>query len=148
MLKLPILHPEILAALGEAGHLSRVLISDGNYPHITRANPRAKIVWANFVPGVLDAATALKMVTAAVPVEQVHVMEPEKSGAYAMPGEPPIWATFRQILKDHAGFTEALIPLQKPQFNALAGAPELCLLIATAETAIWANVMITIGVVQ
>jgi L-fucose mutarotase len=52
MLKLPVLHPEILSALGSAGHLATVLISDGNYPHNTKPNPRAKIVWANFVPGV------------------------------------------------------------------------------------------------
>jgi L-fucose mutarotase/ribose pyranase (RbsD/FucU family) len=30
MLKTPVLHPEILYALGSAGHLGRILISDGN----------------------------------------------------------------------------------------------------------------------
>jgi RbsD / FucU transport protein family. len=32
MLKTRLLHPEILAALGEAGHGAQVLIADGNYP--------------------------------------------------------------------------------------------------------------------
>ena len=45
MLKGKVLHPEILSAIGSAGHLSKVLISDGNYPHSTVCNPRAKIVW-------------------------------------------------------------------------------------------------------
>ena len=68
MLKTSVLHPEILAALASAGHRSKILISDGNYPHSTRSKPRAKIVWANFVPGVVDAVTVLKMICDLVPV--------------------------------------------------------------------------------
>src|SRR5262245_23191708 len=120
MLKFPILHPEILSSLASGGHASRVLITDGNYPHISRPNPRAKFVWANFVPGVLDCVTALKMICHAVPIEQVHLMEPEKSGQYSMSSDPPIWAKFRAVLKDYAGFTDAPFLLQKPEFNELA----------------------------
>jgi L-fucose mutarotase len=148
MLKTSVLHPEILSTLGSAGHLSKILISDGNYPHSTRTNPRAKIVWANFVPGVIDAVTALKMICDLVPVEAVEVMEPTKTGMYAMAGDPPIWASFRKVLKDHAGFDGELQPLQKPEFNQQANSPDCCLVIATAETQIWANCIITIGVVN
>jgi L-fucose mutarotase len=148
MLKTSVLHPEILAALGAAGHLSKILISDGNYPHNTRSNPRAKIVWANFVPGVVDAVTALKLVCDAVPVEAVEVMEPTRSGLHSMSEDPPIWSAFRQVLKERAGFTGPLHPLQKPEFNLQANSPDLCLVIATAETQIWANCIITIGVVK
>ncbi len=148
MLKASVLHPEILQALGSAGHLSKVLISDGNYPHSTRSNPRAKFVWANFIPGVIDAVTALRIVCEAVPVESVAVMEPARSGLYAMANDPPIWADFRQVLKERANFTEDFQPLQKPEFNELANSPDLCLVIATAETRIWANCIITIGVVR
>jgi len=148
MLKTSVLHPEILSTLGSAGHLSKILISDGNYPHSTRSNPRAKIVWANFVPGVVDAVTALRMVCDVVPVEAVDVMAPAKSGLYAMAEDPPIWASFRKVLKERAGFTGELHELQKPAFNHLANTPDLCLVIATAETQIWANCIITIGVVR
>lgn len=44
MLKTPVLHPQILFALGSAEHLSRVVITDGNYPHFNRVNPQAPIV--------------------------------------------------------------------------------------------------------
>jgi L-fucose mutarotase len=148
MLKTSVLHPEILRALGAAGHLSKVLISDGNYPHSTRSNPAAKIVWANFMPGVIDAVTALKIICEVVPVEAVAVMEPARTGLYAMATDPPIWADFRQVLKERAGFTEDFQPLQKPEFNQLANSPDLCLVIATAETRIWANCIVTIGVVR
>lgn len=148
MLKTSVLHPEIFAALGAAGHLSKILISDGNYPHSTRTNPRAKIVWANFVPGVVDAVTVLKMICDLVPVEAVEVMEPARSGLHAMTEDPPIWASFKKVLKERANFTDALIPLQKPEFNQQANSPDLCLVIATAETQIWANCIVTIGVVR
>src|SRR4051812_39484199 len=120
MLKLPVLHPEILAALASAGHLAKVLITDGNYPHNTRANPRAKIVWANFTPGVVDAVTVLKMVAHLVPIEAVEVMEPARSGLYAMSEDPPIWAQFRKVLQEHSDFRGQFTPLQKPPFNEQA----------------------------
>src|ERR1700722_20223676 len=108
MLKTSVLHPEILSTLGSAGHLSKILISDGNYPHSTRSTPRAKIVGANFMPGVVDAVTALRMVCEIVPVEAVDVMAPSKTGQYAMAEDPPIWASFRKVLKERAGYTDEL----------------------------------------
>src|SRR5688572_16284327 len=35
MLKGTLIHPEILRALGRCGHGSKVLITDGNFPHST-----------------------------------------------------------------------------------------------------------------
>jgi len=148
VLKIPVLHPEILAALASAGHLGKVLISDGNYPHNTRPNPRAKIVWANFIPGVVDAVTALKIVARLVPIEAVDVMEPQRSGAYAMTNDPPIWKNFRAVLAEESDFRGELTPWQKPDFNERASGNDVCLVIATAETQIFANILITIGVVR
>lgn len=147
MLKFPLIHPEILAALGSAGHLAKVLISDANYPHSTRANPTAKRVWANFAPGVVDGVTLLKLISAAVPIEAVHLMEPERTGAYAMHDDPPIWGDYRAALKA-SGFVGNVHAVQKPQFNDLAKSDDLCLVIASGETQIFANVLLTIGVVQ
>src|SRR3954453_6513723 len=148
MLRLPVLHPEILSALASAGHLATGLISDGNYPHNTKPNPRTKIVYANFVPGVISATTALEMVCDLVPIEAAAVMAPDKTGEYAMAEDPPIWAEFRQILKSRSDFRGELTPLFKPQFNQHARAEDLCLIIATAEQRIWSNILLTIGVVR
>ena len=148
MLKTKLLHPEILGGLAASGHLARVLISDGNYPSSTKPNPRAKLVWANFTPGTVDACTLLRLVAAAVPVEAATVMAPARSGMYAMAHDPPIWQEYRKILKEVAGFEGKLIELQKPEFNAEAKGEDVSLVIATAETQIYANILITIGVVQ
>ncbi len=148
MLKTKVLHPEILAALGAAGHLGKVLISDGNFPHNTNPNPRAKIVWANFMPGVVDAATMLRLVTELIPIEAVEVMAPARSGIYAMKTDPPVWDEYRKILREHSDFRGELTQLAKAPFNEQAAKPDVFLVIATAETALYANVLITIGVVQ
>jgi len=148
MLKIPVSHPEILHALGSAGHLSKVLISDGHYPHGTHPNPRAKIVWANFTPGLLDAVTVLKMIADLVSIEEVAVMEPHRDGPYAMKENPPIWKRFDDVLRKHSDFRGAMTPLQKPQFNEQARSDDVCLVIATGEMEIYANILITIGVVN
>jgi L-fucose mutarotase len=148
MLKTKLLHPEILGGLASAGHLAKILISDGNYPSSTKPNPRAKIVWANFTPGVVDACTILGLVCDLVPIETVEVMAPAKTGMYAMKNDPPIWKKYREILRRQAGFRGPLVELQKFQFNVQAQSEDLGLIIATAETQIYANILITIGVVR
>ncbi|NLD72046.1 MAG: RbsD or FucU transport, partial [Chloroflexi bacterium] len=51
MLKYTLTHPEILAALGTAGHGSQILIADGNYPFTTGSSPTAKRVYLNLTRG-------------------------------------------------------------------------------------------------
>ena len=148
MLKTPVSHPEILAALASAGHLSKVLISDGHYPHATHPNPRARIVWANFRPGLLDAVSVLEMLADLISIEEVTVMEPARTGPFAMTDNPPIWKRFEQSLAARSDFRGSLTPLQKPQFNDLARSTDVCLVIATGEMEIYANALITIGVVR
>jgi L-fucose mutarotase len=148
MLKTKLLHPEMLGGLASAGHLAKVLISDGNYPSSTAANPRAKIVWANFTPGVVDACTVLRLVCVQIPIEAVEVMAPARSGMYAMSNDPPIWEEYRKILREAGDFRGDLVQHQKPEFNAQARSENLALVIATAETQIYANILLTVGVVQ
>jgi L-fucose mutarotase len=148
MLKNKLLHPEILSSLASSGHLAKVLISDGNYPSSTKPNPRAKVVWANFTAGVLDACTVLKLLCHLIPIEAVEVMAPAREGPYAMKIDPPIWADFRAILAKESDFHGELTQLDKPAFNEQAKKEDVSLVIATAETQIYANIMLTIGVVR
>ncbi|MCC6614273.1 MAG: RbsD or FucU transport [Anaerolineae bacterium] len=136
MLKSQLLHPEILEALGSSGHGGKILIADGNYPFSTRANPAARRVYLNFVPGKLTATEVLEGIVSAVPIESADVMTPD-SGA-----EPGIFAEFRQLLPD--------LELQKHgrfPFYDLAKDSEVALVIATGEQRVYANILLTIGVV-
>eukprot|EP01112_Ceratiomyxa_fruticulosa_P013642 TRINITY_DN3848_c0_g1_i1.p1 TRINITY_DN3848_c0_g1~~TRINITY_DN3848_c0_g1_i1.p1 ORF type:complete len:143 (-),score=33.24 TRINITY_DN3848_c0_g1_i1:28-456(-) len=137
MLTLPILHPDILRALASAGHGSKVLITDGNFPHSTGSNPNAVHVYLNLAPGVLNVTEVLKVISQAIPVEEVEVM------ATADGSEPPIWTEFRTILHDMK-----LNPLERFTFYEAAKKVDVALVIATGEQRVYANIMLTIGVVR
>ena len=137
MLKTTLLHPEILYALGTAGHGSRVLISDGNYPHTTGSNPAATRVFLNLAPGVLTVTEILKVIAQAIPVELVNVM------ATADGSEPTIWSEFREILPENT-----LESLERFAFYDAASKDNVALVIASGEQRIYANILLTIGVVM
>ena len=60
MLKSCLLHPEILEALGRAGHSSKILIADGNYPFATQLGPNARLVSLNLSPGLVNITQVLE----------------------------------------------------------------------------------------
>ena len=146
MLKTRLLHPEILDALGRAGHGSKVLIADGNYPFSTTLGPNARLVSLNLAPGLLGATSVLEVLLSAIPVEGAAVMQFSRSGPYALPSDPPIWAEFRRLLRAHECSADLQV-LERFAFYEAARSPEVALTIATGEEAIYANVLLTIGAV-
>ena len=137
MLKTSLLHPELLRALGGAGHGSKVLIADGNYPFGTGGPPEAARVYLNLAPGVLDAVQVLEVLAASIPIESAEVMMPDKGP------EPAIFAEFRQVL----GKDLPLKTLGRFPFYDAARDRSTALVIATGEQRIYANILLTIGVV-
>jgi L-fucose mutarotase len=138
MLKTQLLHPEILAALGGAGHGSKVLIADGNFPFGTGANPSAKRVYLNLAPGLLTVTDVLRVLVEAIPVEAAEVMQP------ASGDEPSIFADFRSILPQGVDFKR----LGRFEFYDVARERDTALVIATGEQRIYANILLTVGVVM
>jgi L-fucose mutarotase len=63
---------------------------------------------------------------------------------YAQAGEPPVWEEYREILRE-ARITITLEPLQKWDFYAAVESADHVLTIQTAERALWANILLTIG---
>ncbi len=137
MLTYQLLHPEILRALGEGGHGAQVLIADGNYPLATRSHPQAHRVYLNLAPDLLTVTNVLKVLVEAIPIEAAHVMRPDTGD------EPSIFADFRQLMPGIE-----LQPLQLFAFYDAARSPDLVLAIATGERRTYANILVTIGVVQ
>lgn len=145
MLKSQLLHPHILAALGRAGHSSKVLISDGNYPHSTRKGPNAEVVYLNLAPGLLSATDVLKTLISAIPIEKAEVMDYARTGPHALKEDPTIWAEFNEIFKG-AKLDLELSKVERFAFYEAASTPDVCLTIATGEQRIYANLLLTIGV--
>ncbi len=135
MLTTRLLHPTVLKVLAASGHGGKVLIADGNYPFVTRANPSAERVYLNLVPGVLNVTDVLEAILTVIPVEAAHVMLTDDGT------EPEIYADFRQML------TVDLQPMRRHDFYEFARDPDLALVVATAEQRLYANIILTIGVV-
>ncbi len=147
MLKHNLLHPQVLNALAAAGHSSRVLIADGNYPASTTLGPNARLVHLNLTPGVVSCTQVLDALLTAVPVEAAQTMAYATTGPYALSEDPPIWAEYRQSLDQHGYADVTLDPVERFAFYDLAKAPDVALTIATADQRIYANLLLTIGVV-
>ncbi len=138
MLKSKLLHPEILAALGAAGHGSQVLLADANFPFATGARSGATRVYLNLAPGLLRVTDVLSVLLESLPFEAAHVMSPGSNAP-----EPTIFSEFRASLP-----ALSLAPLERAEFYARARGPDLALLIATGEQRLFANLLLTIGVVS
>ena len=138
MLKIKLLHPEILSALGQAGHGSQVLITDGNYPVATATNPLAARVFLNLAPGLVSATDVLRVLVEVIPIESAAVMEPESGKA------PAIFREFRSLLPKGV----AIEPMTRVIFYEAARREDTALVIATGEQRTFANILLTIGVVK
>jgi L-fucose mutarotase len=147
MLKSQLLHPQILQALARAGHGAKVLISDGNYPHWVKRGPNAEVVFLNLSPGKMTCTEVLAALLSAIPIEKAEVMDYAKTGPNSLSQDPPIWNEFRQILHDNGADLE-LDKIERFKFYDVAGTPEVCLTVATGDQRIYANLLLTVGVVK
>lgn len=131
------IHPEILEAVGKMGHGSRILISDGCYPHITGSPASARKVWLNLMPDMLRVTNVLEALTSIIPVEEAFVMVPPDEA------DQPIFAEFKKLLADME-----LTKLQRLEFYDKAREPDTALLIATGDQRNWANLLLTMNYIK
>ena len=142
MLKSRLIHPELAGALAAAGHGAKVLLADGNYPLSTRTPPDAARVYLNLAPGVVSVTQALEVLLTAIPVEAAEVMVPADGP------EPAVFGEFRRLLGAAGrGGAPDLAPLEREAFYAAASAPDVAVAVATGEGRLYANLLLTIGVV-
>ena len=144
MLNTTLLHPDILRALARAGHHSKILITDGNYPASNKRGPGAELVCLQLSPGIPTVAQVLRAVLSAVNIDLVNIMGIPPDDPYAKFGEPPAWAEFRTLAQE-AGISAPLTPISKWDFYKAVESPDHVLTIQTADQALWANVLLTMG---
>ncbi len=132
-----LIHPQILQALGKAGHGATILIPDGNYPVATGAHPAAERVYLNLAPGLVTVTDVMAAILSCTPIEAAQVMRRDDGE------EPSIYADFRRMLPKAV----PLQPLERFAFYEAAKQDSCCLVIATGEQRIFANILLTIGVV-
>jgi len=144
MLKHQLIHPAINYILARAGHHSRVLIADGNYPASSKKGPRAQVVSMNLSPGIITCSQALRAILSAVPIDQINTMGIPADDPYASAGEPKAWAEYRQLISQ-CGLDLELKSIPKWDFYKAVESPDHVLTIQTGDQALWANILLTIG---
>jgi len=148
MLRTKLLHPGLLEALGRAGHGAKILLADGNYPISTRSPATATRVYLNLSPGVVSVTDVLAALITAIPIEAAEVMTPDSG----LP--PPIFNEFRTLLENSTTALPLqqgglpLSPLARFAFYDAASQADVAIAVATGEKRIYANLLLTIGVVD
>jgi L-fucose mutarotase len=135
VLRSPLIHPPLLAALGAAGHGARVLLADANYSHSTNVYPGAALIHLNVRPGLVTVDQVLEPVIDLVPVESVSVMQPDDGST------PEVFARYRELLGDGL----PLQPLGRLEFYATCREADLAVCVATGYDRLYANVLLTVG---
>lgn len=147
MLKSELIHPEISAIVARAGHSSKILIADGNYPASSAIGPGAKLVSLNLAPGLLSVSQVFKVLLNSVPIEAVNTMGMPDDDPYKLDEDPPAWNDYRQILADAKSSIE-LAPINRWEFYDAVASRDHVLTIQTGDQALWANLLLTVGVRQ
>ena len=137
-----IISPELLKILCEMGHSDTIVIADGNFPSES-VGKNAKVIRADGhgVPEILEAI--LKLFPLDTYVEKpVSLMQ-------VTPGdtvETPIWDVYKDIVsKEDSRGAEAFSEIER--FKFYEEAKKAYCVIATGETALYANIMLQKGVV-
>ena len=138
----PILSPELLKVLCEMGHSDRIVIADGNFPAET-IGKNAIVVRADGhgVPELLEAILKVMPLDTYVekPVSLMQVMKGDNT-------KPPIWDTYKKIIRENdARGDDAVAEIER--FKFYDEAKSAYAIIATGETAVYANIMLQKGVV-
>lgn len=133
----PILSPELLKILMEMGHGDELVIGDGNFPAASVAQRLVRLD-GHGVPEVLDAILKLMPLDTYVesPVALMDNGNPED--------QPPIWADYKNIVTENEG--EKSFELVE-RFAFYDRAKKAYAVVATGETAIYANIILKKGVV-
>ena len=135
----PILSPELLKILMEMGHGDEITIGDGNFPS-SSIGKRVVRLDGHGVTEILDAI--LKLFPLDTYVEKpVALME-------VVPGdnvEPVIWKDYERVIKENEG-DKKIGHIER--FAFYERAKQCYAIVATGESALYANIILKKGVVK
>ncbi len=133
-----IISPELLKILCEMGHGDEIVIGDGNFPAASNAKRLIRMD-GHGVPEVLDAM--LKLIPLDTYVESPVMLMATTQGDPT----PEIWDAYEKIITENNGETNIS---QIERFDFYARSREAYAVIATSESALYANIILKKGVVK
>jgi len=136
-----LISPELLKILMEMGHGDEIVIGDGNFPAVTYAQRLARCD-GHGVPPLLDAILDLFPLDEYVenPVALMAVVQGDSTPT------PPIWQTYENILQNHGQSPGKIEYMER--FAFYERAKNAFAVVATGESAIYANILLKKGVIK
>ena len=139
-----LLSPELLKVLCEMGHSDRIVIGDGNFPAETMGKGAKVIRYdGQDIPALLDAILTVSPLDTYVdtPVALMELMDRDKGRV-----QTPIWDEYKALVARHDDRgADAVGTIER--FAFYEEAKKCYAVIATGESAIYANVILQKGVV-
>lgn len=135
MIKLSIIHPDLLQGLAQCGHKANILITDANYSVLTNVSPQARIIYLNFSPDLISSGVILEKILGYINVEKATLM------ASPADFDNTIAREYREILPINTAFDY----VERNDFYAMAKSSDTLLVIASGETRRFANIVLTVG---
>ena len=137
-----VLSPELLKVLCEMGHGDELVLADGNFP-AESVGKNAIVIRADGhgVTDLLDAVLTM------IPLDRYT--ENPAALMEVTPGDPvmpTIWGEYRAVLAKHGEDPKAIEMTER--FAFYERAKKAYAIVATGETAIYANILLKKGVVQ
>ncbi|CAM4243325.1 L-fucose mutarotase [Paenibacillus endophyticus] len=134
-----LLSPELLKVLSEMGHSDEIVLADGNFPGASHAQ---RLIRADGhpIPELLDAILQL------FPLDQY--VEKPAALMQVVPGDTaqtPIWGEYGKIIEQRTGLTEPFEQVER--FAFYERAKQAYAVIATGESALYANLILKKGVI-
>ncbi|MBQ6019363.1 MAG: L-fucose mutarotase [Clostridia bacterium] len=136
----PILSPELLKILNEMGHGDEIVLGDGNFPAASNAKRLVRCD-GHGVPELLDAILRLLPLDSYVdsPLMLMQVGAGDE--------QPDVWKTYKEIVaKNEPGFEDKFSEIERFAFYERARSAYA--IVATGETALYANIILKKGVVK
>ena len=134
-----ILSPDLLKILMEMGHGDEIVLADGNFPAASMARRLIRSD-GNQVAPLLEAVLKLLPLDPFVerPVALMAVVPGDSS-------QPTIWEKYRQIIQNYEKFSDFEYV---ERFAFYERARRAYAVVATSETAVYANIILTKGLVK
>lgn len=133
------LSPELLKILMEMGHGDEIVLADGNFPSASHTNRLVRLD-GQMIPAILESVLTLFPLDTFVESPVTYMATPKGES------DPAIWESYSTILSK-TGNEQTSIE-QVDRFEFYKRAQQAYAIIATSETALYANIILKKGVIS
>lgn len=132
------LSPELVKVLMEMGHGDELVIADGNFPSASHAHHLLRLDGQS-IPAVLESILTLLPLDTFVESPVTYMATPKEES------QPKIWETYTEVLSKTGNATISIENVDRFEFYDRA--KKAYAIVATSETALYANIILKKGVI-